>query len=305
MKNPSNKCEYCGKILSSQSNLAAHVKTAKYCLNLRGKNIPANYECEYCESVFTTKAPWNLHMERCKIMKEMETEKINSLQKKIDRLEKEVARQKSVIEKKNLELEHYAKELKLEKNVSKNEGIVIGMTKAKPRVVKNNITTNIVNQKLSKIPIDYINPFTLDYVECNLHEYDYNTFLKGNFGVVDFIKGLTMLDMGDGTTQINYACTNPSTQNFHRLIENRVWNKDAGAKFIGRVLDMISESASEYMKEFMTEMNRKVKSGEVEYYSRKQPELLSFEIGLLQPKSREREDILNYVKGKLKKSNAC
>ena len=57
------ECEYCKKNFSSKTNLNVHKKTAKFCLQLQGKN-GKTYVCDLCDKFFTTNQ--NLQEHICK-----------------------------------------------------------------------------------------------------------------------------------------------------------------------------------------------------------------------------------------------
>src|SRR5688572_24192180 len=61
-----NLCQFCNKSFSSKVNLDNHIKTAKYCIKLRGEeaeNVPI---CRYCNSVYSTKRNYDRHIKICK-----------------------------------------------------------------------------------------------------------------------------------------------------------------------------------------------------------------------------------------------
>lgn len=68
------KCEFCGKIFSSESCLRTHINTAKYCISKRPKiaqqeqilDEPLGTECEYCGKLFAQKIHFRNHVPKCK-----------------------------------------------------------------------------------------------------------------------------------------------------------------------------------------------------------------------------------------------
>ena len=61
-------CEFCQKDFSTKGTLLSHQKTAKYCLEIQGKNVEnnSNFKCEYCDKTFTLKHNLNDHISICK-----------------------------------------------------------------------------------------------------------------------------------------------------------------------------------------------------------------------------------------------
>ena len=59
------ECQYCKRILSSQSSLNNHQKTAKYCLTLQGEQNPkGDFVCQ-CGGDFTSKNSLEKHKQHC------------------------------------------------------------------------------------------------------------------------------------------------------------------------------------------------------------------------------------------------
>ena len=46
-------CSFCKKTFSTKTILSTHQRTAKYCLEIQGKENK-NFECEYCKKIFTS-----------------------------------------------------------------------------------------------------------------------------------------------------------------------------------------------------------------------------------------------------------
>jgi hypothetical protein len=340
-----NVCEYCDKEFSLPQNLQTHIKTAKYCLKIRGEDLDTNYVCEYCETQFTQKAALKLHLRSCqKIKTVLYSKNVETLNQKITTLEytqSKLAQEKD----KNRELTHKNKvilnklkqfelsEQKLlkeldEKNakireqddkirafeteIATSKGIVIGINNAKPQVVNHNsgIITNTnnttVKQKLSLIPTNNIKPLTIDLINKNISKYDYNAFLTGELGIANFIKGLTILELDDGTVEKNYACTNRSRNTFHRLVEDKEWKQDGGARYIQEILTALSEPASEHMDQLTKELNDEpVRSNKKQVLLEYQNKLANLEYGLRNKNSKEREAIFDQVKAKIRDTNGC
>ena len=56
------ECDFCKKTFSSKSNLVAHQKSAKYCLELQGKDNK-DFICEHCTRTFTLHKTLNEHIQ--------------------------------------------------------------------------------------------------------------------------------------------------------------------------------------------------------------------------------------------------
>jgi len=343
-----NVCEYCDKRFSSARNLQVHIRTAKYCLKLRGEKLNTNYICEYCKAQFTQKSALKTHLNSCQDAKNIahakDVETLNerlialeSVQTKLiqeknkiisnERKEFELSKQKLLkeLEEKNAKIseqnakisEQSLKIIKLENDIAKGKGILIGINSAKPpipQVIHNNHSNNnktvtnntTVNQKLSLIPINNIEPFTIEFVNRNINKYDYNTFLKGELGIVNFIKDLTILELDDGTIEKNYASTNRSRNNFHRLIEDKEWKQDGGARFIQEILTSLAGPASEHMKQLTKELaEAPIQSIKKQVLLKMQNDLSPLECGLRDKNSKERKCVFTKVRNEVKDTNGC
>ncbi len=69
-------CEFCNKEFSNKSNMIAHQKTAKYCVEIQGREV-LYFQCEFCEKKFTSRQNQIEHF--CK-----ERKKIDELKSKRD-----------------------------------------------------------------------------------------------------------------------------------------------------------------------------------------------------------------------------
>lgn len=59
-------CDFCKREFVTKGNLLSHQRTAKYCLEIQGKNIE-DFKCKYCEKKFTSLYNLNEHYNSCKI----------------------------------------------------------------------------------------------------------------------------------------------------------------------------------------------------------------------------------------------
>lgn len=58
------QCQYCNSVFSTKSSLNNHLKNAKYCLEKRGL-INSNFICEYCSQSFTSNFMLKNHLVNC------------------------------------------------------------------------------------------------------------------------------------------------------------------------------------------------------------------------------------------------
>jgi len=66
------QCEYCKKVLKTQSSLKFHQKTAKYCLDKQNIVPQQEHQCSCCGTIFTLKSSLNSHLTICKVKKDLE-----------------------------------------------------------------------------------------------------------------------------------------------------------------------------------------------------------------------------------------
>ena len=108
------ECEFCKKEFSTKTNLSTHKKTAKYCLELQGKENE-KFKCEFCIKLFTSNKRLFDHSQICKdkIKKETEenetkhNEEYKKLKNEIKKKDKEL---KEKLEEKEKELKEKLEE---------------------------------------------------------------------------------------------------------------------------------------------------------------------------------------------------
>lgn len=96
-------CEYCKKEFSTKGNIMAHQKSAKYCLELQGKNLADDFQCKFCIKKFTTQSNLNDHILVCKKKLKKDNEEKEKMTK--DSYDLEIQRLKEE-HKKDIEREH-------------------------------------------------------------------------------------------------------------------------------------------------------------------------------------------------------
>jgi hypothetical protein len=79
------ECQYCKNIFSNNHNLKQHQKSAKYCINLRGKNVISEkkYQCNICNKEYTSNHRLSSHLNKC-LVKKQEKDKYEDLIKHKD-----------------------------------------------------------------------------------------------------------------------------------------------------------------------------------------------------------------------------
>lgn len=337
------KCEFCEKIFSTKYSLALHIKTASYCLKLRGEDAPG-LMCEHCGQPFTRINNLRAHLKTCRsktkkqeeeIVDELERlrnqEKIwkqtnlknktliSSLQLKTEKLEKVVIEQNKqinllkesdgldqIISNKNDELANmrkinYAKNRKiasLEKQLAFEKGRVLEASK--PKTINQNYKCSTKN-KLASIPTGNIEPFTVETIRANLHNYTYEDFLMGPKGLIKFLKSIIMNTNENGEIERNYVCTDLSRNNYFRLEETKEWDSDRGALYIETFVDEMHRPTSNYFDQLCSKVVDRTDALR-EYNAHLMEELKPFYQGVLRPISKERDALLTTIKTGIKSS---
>jgi len=94
------KCEFCQKDFAFKGTLSTHQKTAKYCLEIQGKECKL-FECNFCLKNFTTQQNLNDHISVCKEKEKSHYQtKIKDLEEKLQKLEEKLEKQKNEYEEK-------------------------------------------------------------------------------------------------------------------------------------------------------------------------------------------------------------
>jgi hypothetical protein len=300
-------CSYCDKTFLNKYTLKNHLESAKYCLKLRGSKAIKSIECRYCKTHFSQKIGLIKHNEICggKILAENKvyiekrkeelklniqskeeeineeksqnkilTQKINNLEQKISELEKRIEQEK-------------IKSNKLELELACDEGRIKELTKIKPSKNITNNNNTYINSKVANLPIENIEPLTINYVRDNAYDnYTIEEFKKGKRGLVDFIISIIVYDPMtdissytesseeenntkiiipfvldrsapnpylDPKIELNYPCTDISRDKFHLLGDKKIWKEDAGASFLRTIFDVIRPLVIDYNKELTDE----------------------------------------------------
>lgn len=188
------ECEFCKKEFSTKTNLSTHQKTAKYCLELQGKENE-KFKCEFCIKLFTSNKRLFDHHQICKdkIKKESEENEIKYIEEN-KRLKNEIKKKERETKEKYEEKEKQLREkieekdkqiLELKAKLEKFENAVIANS------TKQSITTNITlndnkmlnlndNTKIQDFMANKITPDVLSRGQEGLAEAVYNNLLKND-----------------------------------------------------------------------------------------------------------------------------
>ena len=288
-------CTFCNKTFSSKSNLVAHIKTAKYCLEMQGKT-ENTFECEFCKKVLSQKATLLDHLSTCKerYKKLLENQEINS-KNIIKKLESEITKLKR-LEKESLQKkdEHYQEKLKerdnyyqeklkdkdekiqdkneyiakLEARLDKFESTVVNMA-TEPKttktttnnVVVNNNTLNLSTEHVTKVLDEHFTKEVVAGGQKKLAEMVYEKMLKGPDG------------------KSSYVCVDPSRHTFEFINNDGDVERDVKAKKLTKALinSNMHKKAAEVGNQIWTKEDGHVDSSLFEYCSPKVMELACFE----------------------------
>jgi hypothetical protein len=112
------ECQFCKKILSSKSALNTHQRTARYCLNMQGKqfeDVKNKFKCELCGKTFLNNNRYKYHKNICtsnRLCVE-ENENLKSLITDLEKNNSMLQKENEMLKQDKKELQHNYTELSL------------------------------------------------------------------------------------------------------------------------------------------------------------------------------------------------
>jgi len=227
------KCEFCESSFDTNSLLQRHIKTAKYCLELRfgkqekkDKKQTKKFECYGCLKEFTNKKNMNTHIEICEEVrvKKIKEEHQREIKKIKENHQKEIEKLELKIQNLQEKLEMYKSDHECIQEIAKQ-----------PKTINNNnnkylnITPFIIKQREVERKIN------LNFTE--------DMFLDGQRGVADFTYNNLLLD-DNGNSK--YLCRDKNRGNFAYKNENGDIEIDYNADKLINIIhnDVIAKSES-------------------------------------------------------------
>ena len=230
-----NICQFCNKEFSKKCNLDTHIKTAQYCLKLRGTTEEHGFRCKYCSTVFSTNQRHDKHIIDCKnkevfekheqdikkyrqnikIYKQIIEEHLQDIeayeyllleyQQNYDELANEWEKyfdvkmegknQKIAKLEKQLEIQR-AENIKLIKESSCAKGEIKAYKSRPQKIINNTLINGNVNNRLKILPLNQIKPMLVRAKEI-MDDYTYDLYLAGVNGLLSFIINVATLEVQD------------------------------------------------------------------------------------------------------------
>jgi len=249
------KCDFCNKEFKTTSSLNYHQKTAKYCLEIQGKEISGEYKCECCQKNFSTKYALNCHIDVCKESREQE--KVNEL---IDYIKLENQTYKVLLSERDNTIKS------LERQIYELNQTIADIAK-QPKNTTNNIKTQNNTSNIQNILTDYktYEEYTnkdriLSLAKDNsIEEY----FWKGQRGVAEFVYDkIAKTENG----QMIICCTDPSRNRFKYKNESSGISEDIDAHlFHKKISEPIKKIYNDVHNNIQKDIEEKIITGSKEY----------------------------------------
>ena len=228
----SYECEHCNKQFSSRSNLNAHQKSAKYCLEKQGKDNPM-FDCEYCRRSFRVKQTLIDHYHACKEKQKQDyaksyEEENKYLKQRLEEKDEYIEKLESTIEKYEAKLLQQKKEY--EAKLEKFENAVISVAEASktPTITYNTNSNNgnINNNQILNLSPEVVEPILREKLTFDIAK-------QGQKGLASFVLN-NMLKGPNG--ELKYKCKDTARQNFEYINKNGDVEKDVRAKKLSQAL---------------------------------------------------------------------
>jgi len=246
------KCNFCNKDFKSTSSLNYHQKTAKYCLEIQGKDIAQEYLCNHCEKIFSTKQNLSFHIDICKESKEQE--------KKMNK-DVEIEKYKILLSERDNTIKS------LEKQIYELNQTIADIAKQPKNTTNNtNIKTQNNTSNINNILTDYKtyeeytnNERILSLAKDNIEEY----FWKGQRGVAEFVYDrIAKTENG----QMIICCTDPSRNRFKYKNESNGISEDIDAHiFHKKISEPIKKIYNDVHTNIQKDIEEKIITGSKEY----------------------------------------
>ena len=252
-------CDYCKKKFSSKSNLNNHIKTAKYCINIRNSAIIQcpeidDSKCNFCSKKFSTKYLLNSHLLKCQeklkqdeknLISEIDflrennilyKSKIEEKDKLITLKDQEIAFLKQQVERQTVEIENF-----------KQQVATIALEGVKKHSVSN--TSNHIMNILS--PLDFNDEKINSIVEDTLDE---TYFLDSQKGIAKFCYD-NLIQTPDGKRRL--VCSDPVRERYKYIDGKGNLLEDIQArKFIEKVAKPIIDVSKKVHRDLKNKYNR-------------------------------------------------
>lgn len=245
-------CNTCNKTFLSLKNLEKHMKTAKYCLKLKGEE-KNDFYCESCQKYFSSNRRLQTHLNICK----------EKLKEKNTIYEQKLKEKDTFYEKKLKEKDDYIK--KLEEKLEKFENALINQ-----KFTTNNTTNNIVVnnfldlqniEKIQNIIDMHMNGNVLCNGQKGLAKMIYEKFLKDDNG------------------NLLYKCIDSSRQKFEYVGDNGNKEKDIKANKLKKALidSNVCKKAHERSNELWTDQSGLINADKFNLLCDKVLEIVNFD----------------------------
>ena len=227
-------CQHCSNDFATEILLIRHQNTAKYCLELQGKEVSKKekqkqiYKCSDCNSILATKQSLINHANTCKVLKHK-----TSLEKdkEIENLKKENNDLKTFIAELQGKLEIYKDSQDCLKEIAKQPKTV------QTKNIQNN-HNNINNKYFYLTPLSLTQEIIKQKIEENFTE---KHLIEGQKGVAIFTYDNLLLDDENNS---KYLCGDISRQLFYYKNDDGTIQKDPKATNLTKMIaeDVIAKS---------------------------------------------------------------